>query len=412
MICYLHEDLYNFVKNDSTYVDLLQRISNIVTNGDLSSFVIPRLGDPSYDFYETFSGYEEIVSEEKLKTYMEFKRDAEEFYKNLSLPTYLKLIKDITLLTDEDQRSFDNYSENLERLESEITKLPEGTEKISCEIWFIQHKLLFMLEHLNHSYFHPEILKLRKEILRLYKSNMSFDYPEETHVTAVHNASDVFFIENTNNFLQDVDSIKYTYERFINYLRFYEEMSLQKHPTEYMKNRIGYVKIYYHCLFYSYFIFNKVDTEQDFFDLDIWFEEKFNSIEFKYKDFNYVKLKYLWAKFSGNFGNSNFERAMSTLQEIYNIISSNMQNKNYMGKKLHYLNSGCYVNRFFALMLTLRKLEKEYLNDFPLYVNKNQFNKLIFSKNEEIMIAIETEPHKRYMEQDWNYSFIKTKLEG
>jgi hypothetical protein len=89
-----------------------------------------------------------------------------------------------------------------------------------------------------------------------------------------------------------------------------------------------------------------------------------------------------------------------------------MQDKNYMGKKLNYLNSGTFVARFFALILSLRKLEKEYLNDFPFYLNKNQFNNLIFSNNEEIMIAIETEPHSRYMRQDWNYDFVKTKLAG
>lgn len=412
MICYLHEDLYNYLKNNPVYVDGIERLSKMFTYGDLSTFVSPILGDPAYDFYEAFPGYREIMPKEKLKTYIDFRHEVTDFYNNLPLPTYLKLIRETTFLTDDKQRSFNNYNENLQRLEKDINDLPEGTEKISCKIWFVQHKILFLLEHLNYSYFSPEVLELRKEILRLYKSNNSFEYPEETHITAIHNASDIFYIENRDNFFKDADALKYTYERLINALSFYEEMSLQKHPTEYMKNRVGYVKIYYHSLFYSYFILSKASNEKDFFDLDVWFEEKFNSIEFKYKDFNYIKLKYLWARFSGNFGFSNFQRAMSTLQEIYDIIVNNMQDKNYMGKKLNYLNSGTFVARFFALILSLRKLEKEYLNDFSFYLNKNQFNNLIFSKNEEIMIAIETEPHNRYMKQDWNYDFVKTKLAG
>lgn len=431
MICHMHEDLYRYVEknhNTEAYRELRARRTNFAINGDLSTFVIPILDDADpaliaeYDSYEKFPGYEEIMPPERFQACIDFNRDETVWWNNLPLPPYLKLIREIQNFTAKEpgcvmpvfdrSKTLNEWEITLQRLEKSINDLPDGTEKISCKMWFLQHKLLFLRDRLSHSYFSPDILQIRKEILSLYKSDKSFEYAEETHITAVHNASDVFFIENKNIFLKDADAIKSTYERFINSLRFYEEMAWQKYPTVYMKNRLGYVKLWYHSLFYSYFILSKVDSEKDFFDLDIWFEEKFNSIEFKYKDFNYIKLKYMWNRFTGNFGFSNFKRALSTLQEIYDVIVSNMQDKQYMGKKLHYLNTVGNINRFFALILTLRKLEKEFLNDFSFYVNKNQFNNLIFSKNEEIMIAIETEPHKRYMEQDWNYSFIKTKLEG
>jgi len=433
MICHMHEDLYHYLRIHKILLDPKvkehrARRTSFRNNGDLSTFVIPILDDADpaliaeYDSYEKFPGYEEVMPKERLQACIDYNRDEKVLWDNTPLPPYLKLIREIQHFTEKDpgsimpvfdhSKTHDDWDITLQKLEKDINDLPEGTEKISCKMWFLQHKLLFMRDCLSHSYFSPDILQIRKEILSLYKSNKTFEYAEETHITAVYNASDIFFIENKDIILKDVDAIKYTYERLMNSLRFYEEISWQKHPTVYMKNRLGFVKLWYHSLFYSYFILSKAENEKDFYELDVWFEEIFNSIEFKYKDFNYIKLKYMWNKFIGNFGFSNFKRALSSLQEMYDVIVSNMQDKQYMGKKLHYLNTVGNINRFFALVLTLRKLEKEYLNDFSFYLNKNQFNNLIFSKNEEIMIAIETEPHGRYMKQDWNYDFIKTKLAG
>lgn len=407
MLIWLPENLYRFVKDDKSFTNIVDKIKNNDGNGDLSTYV-------DLDSYGHFPEYNLIVPQERRQLLKELRTELNLFFENIDIPEYLRIEWEISKLSDSlDRESFESLVKNIE---TKIDSLPENSDTIDCKIWFLQHKILYLIEYLNYSYFDAEVLQLRKEILQLYKSDKSFNLSEEAHIAAIQNASDVFCIENKDISLKDSDAIKYTYERFTNSLRFYEEISLQKYPTEYMKNRLGYAKIHYHLLFYSYFILNKTSTEQDFFDLDIWFEEKFNSIEFKYKDFNFIKLKYLWFKFCGNFSFSNYERGISSLQEIYDTLVNAMQNKNLMGKKLNYLDSGSYLNRFFAFLYSVRQLEKEILNDFPMYLNKNQFNSLLFNENEEKLIAMEWDKNDAVSREkimpDWDYSWLQQKLAG
>jgi hypothetical protein len=429
MIIWLHENLYRYVKDNPTFNDIVTRTQSIWGDGDIST-------------------YHSIFTPERRKIYTKARIDYYDFFANLDMPEDLKIRWQISTITDWFNRdnhlkddedypigvwmqeqmqnpqastnalsiftSFADYTpeEFFKKMEEKIESLPDSSDKISCKIYLMQHKISDFLENLGYSYFDPKIYELRKEILHLYKLDNSYNYEEETHICAYSNNSDVFFIDNVNSDVKkDKDWVMFAYERLFNTLNFYKETSLRIHPTDYMKNNLAQTNLTILNNFYTYFVAPFSNRNESFAELDDWFEEKYNGIDFKYKDFNYYKLKHLWDRFSANMGHSEYARGIDILQNTYDLIFENMQNKNLMGKKMNSLATN-YHTGFFAFISSIRKLETEILNNLDVYTNKNQFNNLIFSANEEKLIADDWCGDENLTQWRLNYSWLSEKLNG
>lgn len=429
MIIWLHENLYRYVKDNPTFKDIVSRTESVWGDGDLST-------------------YHSIFTPERRKIYTQARIDYYNFFANLDMPEDLKIRWQISTITDwfnrdnhlrddedypigvwmqEQMNNIDtqtnalsiftssaNYTseEFFNKMEERISELPEGVDKISCKIYLKQHVINDLLEDLGYSYFDPKVYNLRKEIVKLYNSESSYNYEEETHISAYYNKADIFFIENVNTDIRkDKEWIRFAYERLFKSLNFYEENALRIHPTEYMKNNLEYTKIYILNNFYSYFVSSFSEETGTFVEMDDWFEEIYSSTNFKYNEFNYFKLRHLWDRFSANMGHGEFARGIGILQTIYDLISTNMQNKNLMGRYLNNL-ANSYHTGFFAFIASLRKLETQILNGLEIYTNKNQFNNLIFSENEEKLIADEWCGDENLSQWSLNYSWLQEKLTG
>lgn len=429
MIIWLHENLYRYVKDNPTFKDIVARTESVWGDGDLST-------------------YHSIFTPERRKIYTQARIDYYNFFANLDMPEDLKIRWQISTITDWFNRdnhlrddedypigvwmqeqlsnpaaqtnalsiftSSANYTseEFYNKMDQAIDLLPNSSDKISCKIYLLEHRINDLLEDLGHSYFDPKIYELRKKVLQQYNLDSSYNYEEETHANAYCNKADTFFIENVNtDSPKDKNWILFAYERLFRTLNFYEETALRIHPTEYMKNDLEYTKLYIHNNFYSYFVASYNEGENSFAEMDDWFAERYDSITFKYKDFNYYKLKYMWDRFTANMGHGEYERGISILQGIHSLILLNLQNKNIMGKKLNNL-ANSYHTGFFAFIASIRKLETQILNNLDLYSNKNQFNALLFSQDEEKLIADEWCGDENLTQWTLNYSWLQQKLWG
>lgn len=423
MLIWLPENLYRHVKDDLAFNTIIDKMKTVWGEGDLDTF-------SDLDQYSDISEYQE-VDRNKKQIFEQCKTELYSFFDTLDAPEHLKIIWQILCLTDHPFLDLESVIPSIEQIQVKIEDLSDNVDKIGCEIFLLEHKINYLTEttyiHTGISYFDSEIKNLRKNILDLYNSDKTYRYEENIHKIAYFNKAEEFFIENASTSSNKTnDWIKNQYEILFDSLNFYEETALRIYPTEYMGNIIDYAKTYVHTQFYNHFITSSNNENGSFVELDTWFNNNYNNIKFKYKDLNYFKLIYCWNRFCTSIGHSEYEYAMAILQEIYDVISSNLQNKNLMGKKLNYLSSGCYHNRFFAFIHSVRSLEKELLNNQTFYLNKNQFNNLTFSKNEELLIISDWNnkdwPYQTYLKEyshsrelwmlDWDYSWMKQKIMG
>lgn len=429
MIIWLHEKLYNYVKDDPVYREIERKTQESWGAGDLAT-------------------YHSLFTQKKRRIYTESRVAYYDYFANLDMPEDLKIRWQISTITDwfnrdNHRRDNEDYpigvwmneqisnpksqtnalsvfvstaAENVEdfivEMAGRIDALPDGADKISCKIYLLQHKLNYLNEDKGYSHFHPEVAALRRELVSLFDSNSSYEYEEEVLVTVYFNKSDLFFIDNGGEVMakRSREEIQSLYEKMCEYLAPYEDIALTQHPTDYMRNNINHSKLHIHRNFFNHYVQCYFEGGNTFKELDEWFNEKITSIEFKYKDFNYSKIRYMWERFTAYMSHGYFYRGIELLQDIYDVIAEKMQDKNRMGKQLNY-RADSYHTGFFAYIASLRKLETELLNDFYLYKNKDQFNSLVFNPNEELLLR-----------EDWcgnsnspwalNYSWLRSKLLG
>lgn len=413
MIIWLPEKLYSYVKENREYTDCIKLLeSSFLTDGEISRYA------DTEPYWNTVHNIDSITSQEKRNTYTQSKENLYNFLNELNLPLNLRLRLDIISLTDKSYLDKDSFDNLIKDIEEKIETLSDTSEKICCKIYLNEHKINYLIETLGVSYFDPIIYELRKECLRLYTSDTSYNYDESIHKIAYHTKANTFLKENIGSDLNK-NWILFAYERLVNSLRFFEETSLgsaSETSLDYMKNMLGYSKAEIYTNFYSCFISPFNDKLDSFVEIDEWFWQKFNTIEFKYSDFNFFKLKLLWYRFVANIGHSKYNKGIEILQLIYDMINSNLQNKIIMGKKLSYLSSGCYHIRFFSFISSIRKLERELLNDLDFYKNKNQFNTLFLGTYDEKLVDIEWKPEDNLdqanVNSEWNWSWLYSKIRG
>lgn len=392
MLLYFHPKIYEKIKNNSDYVLIHSELESIMLDGDITSLFWEKNKDLFQKYLKVKNLIDKVEKTEEEKILWDINCLMSYDYENLIKNNELE-----SSSIDYRFRNMDWVNEELTKIENRIELLNDVVEKETCRIYFLQHKLVYLMQKEGHGFFSEEVINYRKKVIQSFEIIKNKTIDDDTISTYFYNFLDLIiidFLEQTKHELNFNDCLNYFNKTKILIDKEIDILKNLKIKSNYLRlndcleiNKINFIQ-----LFYKKIMSISNLNWQEKRDLDNIIMKYKNKNNFKYKKFNILDLHFYWIRmrnFMPQYDAPTYDIFLKIYDELCLYVKYNLQDKKFVIKSLIY-NANQNHYDFMVFLKNLLLLDELLSNFFKIekkLINLNLSQKeLDFLSNDKLII--------------------------